>query len=462
MNGKELKRFHEFKKRIIVESTFDSNNLLYGLTREHIEIVLGIPMPMLLESIDSYTRKKILYEQFLFEGVLANLAGGAKTFFKGKAKRIGNLPTNLDQLKEFLTLIFEHPKWLDEFSGHLKDIVDNLASYLSTYFKEIKESTKKTKTKLSEVAATAIQAFESLFEKFSQLKGWSQAALGIGIASVGGFLFNKLKDIVPNIADTLKAGTQGAAVVAIDKPGPVTGSEVTGGGLAAIKIETILHLLTNTIGPKVISAIGNLATGGLYQALAFIASIVGGINNVINAIKPALSATLFFASRDPEQDQGIFTKGADEPKQELEDFEQGLKQSASSPLGRLGSMFRESNNNNQIKLAVLLFEQEQNKSSKKRTEKFVNKVYDNVYPALYQQAKFVIDTMRSGKKPSNKDVVNHITYYMNRYKDINPIVSMDTYGVNMILNYLLKNSKDAGKAKRFYKSMIDAWLKHKV
>ena len=116
---------------------------------------------------------------------------------------------------------------------------------------------------------------------------------------------------------------------------------------------------------------------------------------------------------------------------------------------------------NQIKLAEFLFE-EQTVSSKKRTEKFINKVYDDVYPALYKQAKFVIDTMKSGKKPSNKDVINHINHYMNRYQDINPIVSMDTYGVNMMISYLLKNSKDAGRAKRFYKSMIDAWLKNKV
>lgn len=115
-----------------------------------------------------------------------------------------------------------------------------------------------------------------------------------------------------------------------------------------------------------------------------------------------------------------------------------------------------------IKLSELLFEEQTRQTAKKRAEKFVNKVYDNVYPALYNQAKFVIDTIKSGKKPSDKDVINHITHYMNRYKDINPIVSMDTYGVNMMFNHLLKKSEDAGKAKRFYKSMIDAWLKNKV
>jgi hypothetical protein len=339
-NTTHKKQFKEFKRRIILESVHAPKNTLYGLTREHIELVLGIPIPLLLEVIDTRTKRRILYEQYLFENIMANLASGAKTFFKGKAKEISKIPQNFDQLKEFLQLLFEHPKWLEEFTGHLKDMVDNITEKLLKIFANIKNSTDAQKNKLYKIASNIMESFESFIKKFKTVKGWSQATIGIGIVSVGSFLYNKLVEIAPSVVETVKASATGASTVSSESSGSAKKSQIAGGAIASTGIDAALNFLTKNIGSNVISGISGLATGGLYQALNIVASAIGGISRLITAIQPALQATIFFASRDPEQGQGVYTKNADEPTQDLEDFEKSIKKESK-----------------QIKLADLIFEQ---------------------------------------------------------------------------------------------------------
>lgn len=120
-----------------------------------------------------------------------------------------------------------------------------------------------------------------------------------------------------------------------------------------------------------------------------------------------------------------------------------------------------------IKLVDILYEQQSNaikpaSPTRKRAEKFARKVRDDIYPILLKQAKFVVDSMKSKKRPSDPEVVEYMNYYMKRYTDINPIVSIDSYGVAMMLSYLIKDQTVASRAKRYYRGILDAWLKTKV
>ena len=112
-----------------------------------------------------------------------------------------------------------------------------------------------------------------------------------------------------------------------------------------------------------------------------------------------------------------------------------------------------------VKLTELLFERES--SAHKKSEKFARKVRDDVYPILFKQAKFILSAMRSGKKPSDSEVLSQINYYMRQNAGENPLESVDTYGVMLMLGYLLKDKdpKFAGKAKKYFRSAVDAWLK---
>ena len=112
-----------------------------------------------------------------------------------------------------------------------------------------------------------------------------------------------------------------------------------------------------------------------------------------------------------------------------------------------------------VKLTEILFERQS--SSIKRSEKFAHKVRDDIYPILLKQAKFIINMMKQRKKPRDKDVLNQFNYYMSQYVGENPIQSVDTYGVMLMLGYLIKDPQLSGKAKRYFKSVLDNWLKTK-
>lgn len=113
-----------------------------------------------------------------------------------------------------------------------------------------------------------------------------------------------------------------------------------------------------------------------------------------------------------------------------------------------------------VKLTELLFERES--SSRKKSEKFAHKVRDDVYPVLLKQAKFVLSMMKKGKKAKDPDVLNQFNYYMQQNVGENPIQSVDTYGVMLMLGYLIKDPQVSGKAKRYFRSVMDHWLKTKA
>jgi hypothetical protein len=113
-----------------------------------------------------------------------------------------------------------------------------------------------------------------------------------------------------------------------------------------------------------------------------------------------------------------------------------------------------------VKLAEILFER--TSGSRKKSEKFAHKVRDDVYPILLKQARFIYRMMKLGKKPSDPEVLNQMNYYMRQHVGENPIESVDTYGITLMIGYLLKNPETSTKAKRYFRSVVDNWLKTKV
>lgn len=114
-----------------------------------------------------------------------------------------------------------------------------------------------------------------------------------------------------------------------------------------------------------------------------------------------------------------------------------------------------------VYLTEILFT-EKSVTAKAKSDRFASKVRDDVYPSLIKQAKFVLDLMNKNKRPTDKHVLDQMNYYMTKYKGVNPIESTDSYGVALILGYLIKDQKKASAAKRYYKSLIDAWMKSRT
>jgi len=112
-----------------------------------------------------------------------------------------------------------------------------------------------------------------------------------------------------------------------------------------------------------------------------------------------------------------------------------------------------------IKLKEILYVNEKSDPSLVKSKKFVRKVRSDILPILLKQAKFIISAIKQEKKPSDPDVLNQMKYFMRHYTGQNPLQSLDTYGVILVMNHLLKDPKMSGKAKKFYKQAVDAWLK---
>lgn len=115
-----------------------------------------------------------------------------------------------------------------------------------------------------------------------------------------------------------------------------------------------------------------------------------------------------------------------------------------------------------VKLLDLLYINEKSVSARAKSRRFAETVDAEIYPDLVKQAKFVKRLMEKEKKPADPEVLSYMNKYMERYSDINPIISIDSYGVNLMLGYIIKDPKEAAAAKRYYKSLIDAWMKTKV
>jgi hypothetical protein len=82
---------------------------------------------------------------------------------------------------------------------------------------------------------------------------------------------------------------------------------------------------------------------------------------------------------------------------------------------------------------------------------------------MLSRAKFVANAIKDGKKPGDDDLINDLEVRMGTTPGLNPLAEEDTYGVQLMFNYLFPNDKNfAKRAKQFYNSMIDQWVKEKA
>lgn len=155
--------YRQFKRRITKETlleSFDSNKI-YGLSREHIELVLGIRLPFLLESIVYKTEEHILREQYLYEQFMQSVraaAGQAKQAVVGAATTAatavkGAVAAQLQKVKDAagifqaLGLIFQNPTLVQEFgsevSQHVATYINPIAEFMGKAIKWLKAKTEK-------------------------------------------------------------------------------------------------------------------------------------------------------------------------------------------------------------------------------------------------------------------------------------------------------------------------------
>jgi hypothetical protein len=82
-------------------------------------------------------------------------------------------------------------------------------------------------------------------------------------------------------------------------------------------------------------------------------------------------------------------------------------------------------------------------------------------PGLYNDLKtmavLVLTAIRNGRKPSQK--LDTIEALLNKYPELDPLTSDDTYGVRAFITALSKNKAESQKAKRFYDRTLDGHVR---
>ncbi len=79
------------------------------------------------------------------------------------------------------------------------------------------------------------------------------------------------------------------------------------------------------------------------------------------------------------------------------------------------------------------------------------------------RARFAIDAAKSGKKPSDPGLQADLDKRMRQTPQMNPLTNPDNYGVLAVVSALVQNDPDmSAKVKRFYRAMVDNWVKSKL
>lgn len=82
---------------------------------------------------------------------------------------------------------------------------------------------------------------------------------------------------------------------------------------------------------------------------------------------------------------------------------------------------------------------------------------------VVNRAKFAIDAVKSGKKPNDPDVQAELEKRMRQTPQMNPLITPDTYGVLAAVSAQVQTDPDlSARVKRFYRAMVDNWIKSKV
>jgi hypothetical protein len=79
------------------------------------------------------------------------------------------------------------------------------------------------------------------------------------------------------------------------------------------------------------------------------------------------------------------------------------------------------------------------------------------------RARFAINAANSGKKPSDPGLQADLDNRMRQTPQMNPLTNPDSYGVLAAVSASVQNDPDmSAKVKRFYRAMVDNWVKSKL
>lgn len=79
------------------------------------------------------------------------------------------------------------------------------------------------------------------------------------------------------------------------------------------------------------------------------------------------------------------------------------------------------------------------------------------------RARFAIDAVKAGKKPSDPELQAELEKRMRQTPQMNPLITPDSYGVLASVSALVQGDPDmSARVKRFYRAMVDNWVKSKL
>ena len=261
-------KYASYKNNLIFESIISTpdRNSFYGLSREHIELTLGIKIPLLLESIDFKLEDKILREQYLFEqwaqslrtaaGAIGGAAKAAGSAVAGAAKGVATAATGavtnavgavIGKVKDTagifkaLGLIIQWPTLVTELGQSVSQEVNKFLSPIQDFLGKVitwcRDKTQKIFAYVKSAFNGAHNTITGLLQKFRALSGWQKVALGAGLSILGAWVWNKIGPKVEALKKKIESaieaakGAKDVAEVARD----TVGAARTGGARAAAK-----------------------------------------------------------------------------------------------------------------------------------------------------------------------------------------------------------------------------------
>lgn len=308
--------YSQFKRRIVNESLVENVdiNKFYGLSREHIELTLGIRVPFLLETIDRRTEERILREQYLFEQFmqsLRNAAAQAGQAVRGAAtqarQNVSNAVTavktatpagvyqaakgavqnvvqdKLQKVKDAagifkaLGLIFQYPTLVKEFgesvSKEITKHVSPVQDFMSQAIKWLKDKTEKAWEFVKNVFNKAYDGITNILSKFRGLQGWQKATLGIGLLIVGKWAWGEASSKMEELKKSFTEKSIGVSAESVSKDILKNLTELAKNVIEKIFGQAAIAALSSFAGP-----IGPFVTG--------LSKIIGNMGFIIETISP--------------------------------------------------------------------------------------------------------------------------------------------------------------------------------
>jgi len=258
-------KYASYKNNLIFESIISTpdRDRFYGLSREHIELTLGIKIPLLLESIDFKLEDKILREQYLFEqwaqslrtaaGAIGGAAKAAGSAVTGAAKGVATAATGaatnavgavIGKVKDTagifkaLGLIIQYPTLVTELGQSVSQEVNKFLSPIQDFLGKVitwcRDKTQKIFAYVKSAFNGAHNTITGLLQKFRALSGWQKVALGAGLSILGTWVWNKIGPKVEALKKKIESAIGEKTIEAAKVAKDAAGAARTGGARAAV------------------------------------------------------------------------------------------------------------------------------------------------------------------------------------------------------------------------------------